>query len=44
MAAHVGDAKPHRTRLVDTDIVRRTQQHDIPPIIASIESELTDAG
>ncbi len=29
--------------LVDTDIVRRTLQHDIPPIRASIESEPTDA-
>ena len=34
----------HGYLLVDTDIVRRTLQHDIPPIMASIEAELTDAG
>ena len=34
----------HGYLLVDTDIVRRTLQHDIPPILARIESELTDAG
>ena len=33
----------HGYLLVDTDIVRRTVQHDIPPIMASIEAELTDA-
>lgn len=33
----------HGYLLVDTDIVRRTLQHDIPPIMASIDSELTDA-
>lgn len=34
----------HGYLLVDTVIVRRTLQADIPPIMASIESELTDAG
>ena len=34
----------HGYLLVDTDIVRRTLQHDIPPILARIESELTGAG
>ena len=49
-----GDARPlmwgmrnriaHGYLLVDTDIVRRTLQHDIPPIMASIDAELADAG
>lgn len=34
----------HGYLLVDTDIVRRTLEHDIPPILASLEAELTDAG
>ena len=34
----------HGYLLVNTDIVRRTLQHDIPPILARIEAELTDAG
>lgn len=34
----------HGYLLVDTDIVRRTVQHDLPPILARIEAELTDAG
>ena len=34
----------HGYMLVDTDIVRRTLEHDIPPILASIEAELADAG
>lgn len=34
----------HGYLLVDTDIERRTLEHDIPPIMASIEAELTDAG
>ena len=34
----------HGYLLVDTDIVRRTLEHDIPSIMASIESELTEAG
>jgi uncharacterized protein with HEPN domain len=34
----------HGYLLVDTDIVRRTLEHDIPPIMASIEDELADAG
>ena len=33
----------HGYMLVDTDIVRRTLEHDIPPIMASIEAELADA-
>jgi uncharacterized protein with HEPN domain len=33
----------HGYLLVDTDIVRRTVQHDIPPIMARIDSEITDA-
>ena len=31
----------HGYLLVDTDIVRRTVEHDIPPILTSIEAELT---
>ena len=34
----------HGYLLVDTDIVRRTLEHDIPPILTGIEAELTDAG
>ena len=34
----------HGYLLVDTDIVRRTLEHDIPPILARIEAELTDEG
>ena len=34
----------HGYLLVDTDIVRRTLDHDIPPIMASIEAELAGAG
>ncbi|MGB7982613.1 MAG: HepT-like ribonuclease domain-containing protein [Candidatus Nanopelagicales bacterium] len=34
----------HGYLLVDTNIVRRTLQHDIPPVMARIEAELTDAG
>jgi uncharacterized protein with HEPN domain len=34
----------HGYLLVDTNIVRRTLEHDIPPILASIEAELADAG
>ena len=30
----------HGYLLVDTDIVRRTLEHDLPPIIAGIEAEL----
>ena len=30
----------HGYLLVDTDIVRRTVEHDIPPILTSIEAEL----
>lgn len=31
----------HGYLLVDADIVRRTVEHDIPPILTSIEAELT---
>jgi uncharacterized protein with HEPN domain len=31
----------HGYLLVDTDIVRRTLERDIPPIMARIEAELT---
>ena len=34
----------HGYLLVDTDIVRRTLEHDIPPILTRIDAELTDAG
>ena len=34
----------HGYLLVDTDIVRRTLVHDIPPILTRIDAELTDAG
>lgn len=34
----------HGYLLVNTDIVRRTLQHDIPPIMARIDAELADAG
>jgi uncharacterized protein with HEPN domain len=34
----------HGYLLVDTDIVRRTLEHDVPPLVASIEAELTDGG
>jgi uncharacterized protein with HEPN domain len=32
----------HGYLLVDTDIVRRTLEHDIPPILTHIEAALTD--
>lgn len=31
----------HGYLLVDADIVRRTLEHDIPPIMAAIDAELT---
>ena len=31
----------HGYLLVDADIVRRTLEHDIPPLVAAIEAELT---
>lgn len=34
----------HGYLLVDTDIVLRTLQHDMPPIMARIEAELADTG
>ena len=34
----------HGYLLVDTDIVRRTLEHDFPPILTCIEAALTDAG
>lgn len=34
----------HGYLLVDTDIVRRTLEHDIPPILTRIDAELTEAG
>jgi len=34
----------HGYLLVDTDIVRRTLEHDMPPILSRIDAELTDAG
>jgi len=34
----------HGYLLVDTGTVRRTLEHDIPPILTRIEAELTDAG
>jgi uncharacterized protein with HEPN domain len=33
----------HGYLLVDTDIARRTLEHDIPPIMASIEAERAGA-
>ncbi len=45
MAAHVGDAQPHRRRLHARRHSHRAPdpEHDIPPILASIEAELADA-
>ena len=43
LADHLGmrNRIAHGYLLVDTDIVRRTVEHDIPPILTSIEAELT---
>ena len=40
----MGNRIAHGYLLVDTDIVRRTPEHDIPPILASIEAQPADAG
>lgn len=34
----------HGNLLVDTDIVRWSLDHDVPPITARIEAEVTDTG